>query len=161
MNRGQLLLLTCSIVACSEAHTGPLSDGGSDGGLDPTLRVVTLDDAEWAQLCNWIETQRGSESTMYSCDGPSVLPTGTTCPSGHRCYTYYWLANRCLLSDTLWPTEEGRARWRSAPPDCPVTVGTLMGCVQARSSLECWEAYPEPIECAAASCTGSLGDAGL
>lgn len=141
--------------ACSQAHT-------SVGGVDGDRRIVDLTDHEWEALCAWYESQQPT-GTPYECDGQTVLPSHTAmCPSGDACYTYYWSATRCFLTieANLFPTDEARSRWTSAPPDCAVTVQQFAACVQARATLVCWEAYPLPSECASATCAGATIDAG-
>jgi hypothetical protein len=142
--------------ACSQAHTGV-------GGVDADRRMVDLTDDEWQALCQWYENQAPMR-TPYECDGRAAFMSPTTmCPAGDLCYTYYWSATRCLLTieANLFPTDEARARWTSAPSDCAVTVQQFAACVQARAGLVCWEAFAQPPECAAAMCNPASVDGGL
>lgn len=119
-----LLAATATVfAACADSHgyVGPPD-------IAPDRRVADLNDAEWAEFCDWAENlfvERYGEA-RYVCDGSPTILDNT--------------AESCVRNGRVGISTE-----------CALTVETWAACLDARAAIRCWEGVTLP-ECERATC---------
>lgn len=153
---GPVAVLTLALLAwgCGQSH-----EAAPIAGVPSDVRVVDLSDAQWADLCHWVEALRAGAPLTYGCQGGAYV--GPDCPES-VCWLYDWTYERCYSWAPGRPTWGERDWWHSVDRSCGTTVAEWATCWSARAADACYAASAIGAECEAYfSCWTRPSDAGV